>query len=169
MARLVIWDVIEPIMTSLYSTTFNVLPHTYDLFFLSLYSRSHTTTYNQISQSLEDTRYWLRELRSFWHLTTFSVALLLRRLSDIRIIRLFQQIISYDDETPAHLENRGPGFLFTKMTPPYGYMNPHYNPKMVWWPSHLKMEIIIPVKRCLLSEWRPRTKMTGSLQTQIHH
>ena len=30
-----------------------------------------------------------------------------------------------------------PGPLFTKKMSCYGYRNPHYKPKMVWWPSHV--------------------------------
>ena len=29
------------------------------------------------------------------------------------------------------------GLIFTKKTPSYGYGNPHYKPKTVWWPSQV--------------------------------
>ena len=33
--------------------------------------------------------------------------------------------------------NSGPGPLFTKKTPSYGYRDPHYKPKTVWRPSQV--------------------------------
>ena len=41
---------------------------------------------------------------------------------------------------PYGIHNRGlcdSGPLFTKKTPSYGYMNPHFKPKTVWWPSQV--------------------------------
>ena len=35
------------------------------------------------------------------------------------------------------LNLRNPGPLFTKKTPSYGYRDPHYKSKTVWWPSQV--------------------------------
>ena len=59
------------------------------------------------------------------------------------------------------------GPLSTKKTPSYGYKNSQYKHRTVWRPSLVNNGIPIPIRSCLLSEYRPRFASKASASEMI--